>query len=138
FFKEQGLKIATSIQKRVIPEILNRRSVIVLSETGSGKTLSYALPIASKLKEKEDQGIKNTMKGAPYALIVAPTRELATQIHGVFKGISHHLKLRVRDLTGGDTSAKMKSVASGSYEILIATPSRVKSALQKKELNLNQ
>jgi superfamily II DNA/RNA helicase len=138
FFKEQGLKTCTAIQKRVIPEILDRKSIIVLSETGSGKTLSYAIPIASKLKEKEDQGTKNTMKGAPYALIVAPTRELATQIHGVFKGISHHLKLRVRDLTGGDTSAKMKSVASGSYEILIATPSRIKSALQKKELNFNQ
>lgn len=138
FFKEQGLKTATLVQKRVIPEILDRKSVIVLSETGSGKTLSYALPIASKLKQKEDNGTRNTLKGAPYALIVAPTRELASQIFGVFKGISHHLKLRVRDLTGGDTHAKMKSVASGSYEILIATPSRIKSAIQKKELNFNQ
>ncbi len=138
FFKESGLKTATLIQKRVIPEILNRKSLIVLSETGSGKTLSYALPIASKLKQKEDQGIKNSMNGAPYALIVAPTRELATQIHKVFKGISHHVKLRVRDLTGGDTHAKMKSVAGGSYEILIATPSRIKSAIQKKELSFNQ
>jgi superfamily II DNA/RNA helicase len=138
FFKEKGLKTATAIQKRVIPEILNRKSIIVLSETGSGKTLSYALPIASKLKQKEDGGTKNTSKGAPYALIVAPTRELSNQIYGVFKDISHHTKLRVRNLTGGDTSAKMKSVASGSYEILIATPSRIKSAIQKKELSFNQ
>lgn len=138
YFKEQGLKTATLIQKRVIPEILNRKSIIVLSETGSGKTLSYALPIASKLKQKEDEGRKNTLAGAPYALIVAPTRELAVQIHGVFKKMSHHMKLRVRDLTGGDTHAKMKSVASGPYEILIATPSRIKSAIQKKELNFNQ
>lgn len=138
YFKEQGLKTATLVQKRVIPEILNRKSIIVLSETGSGKTLAYALPIASKLKQKEDQGTKNTLKGAPYAIIVAPTRELASQIFGVFKGISHHLKLRVRDITGGDTHAKMKSVAKDSYEILIATPSRIKSAIQKKELNLNQ
>jgi superfamily II DNA/RNA helicase len=138
FFKEQGLKTATAIQRKVIPEILDRKSIIVLSETGSGKTLSYALPICSKLKTKEDEGIKNNMKGAPYAMIVAPTRELATQIYGVFKSISHHTKLRVRDLTGGDTNAKMKSVASGSYEILIATPSRIKSALRHKELNLNQ
>lgn len=138
FFKEKGLKTATLIQKRVIPEILNRKSIIVLSETGSGKTLSYALPIVSKLKQKEDEGRKNTMNGAPYALIVAPTRELAVQIHGVFKSISHHMKLRVRDLTGGDTHAKMKSTASGAYEILIATPSRVKSAIQKKELSFNQ
>lgn len=138
YFKEQGLKTATLVQKRVIPEVLNRKSIIVLSETGSGKTLSYALPIASRIKQKEDQGTKNTLHGAPYAIIVAPTRELASQIFGVFKGISHHLKLRVRDITGGDTHAKMKSVASGSYEILIATPSRIKSAIQKKELNLNQ
>ncbi len=138
FFKEQGLKTATLVQKRVIPEILNRKSIIVLSETGSGKTLSYALPIASRIKQKEDEGFKNTMKGAPYAVIVAPTRELATQIHGVFKDISHHLRLRVRNLTGGDTSAKMKSVASDNYEILIATPSRIKSAIQKKELSFNQ
>lgn len=138
FLDEQGLKTATLVQKRVIPEILDRKSVIVLSETGSGKTLAYALPIASKLKQKEDKGFKNTAKGAPLALIVAPTRELASQIFNVFKGLSHHLKLRVRDLTGGDTHAKMKSVASGSYEILIATPSRVKSAIQKKELSLSQ
>lgn len=138
YFKEQGLKTATLVQKRVIPEILNRKSIIVLSETGSGKTLSYALPIASRIKQKEDQGTKNTLNGAPYAIIVAPTRELASQIFGVFKGISHHLKLRVRDITGGDTHAKMKSVASGSYEILIATPSRIRSSIQKKELNLNQ
>jgi superfamily II DNA/RNA helicase len=138
FFKEQGLKTATLVQKRVIPEILNRKSIIVLSETGSGKTLSYALPIASRIKQKEDEGAKNTMRGAPIALIVAPTRELATQIHGVFKDISHHLRLRVRNISGGDTSAKMKSVAADSYEILIATPSRIKSAIQKKELSFNQ
>lgn len=138
YFKEQGLKTATLIQKRVIPEIIDRKSIIVLSETGSGKTLSYALPISSKLKKKEDGGIKNTIKGAPYALIVAPTRELASQIYSVFKGISYHLKFRVRDLTGGDTHAKMKSVANSSYEILIATPSRIRSAIQKKELSFNQ
>jgi superfamily II DNA/RNA helicase len=138
YFEEKGYKTATLIQKQVIPEILDRKSLIVLSETGSGKTLAYALPIASKLRQREEKGVKNNLRGAPYALIIAPTRELAGQIYTVFKGISHHLKLRVRDLTGGDSHAKMKSVASGSYEILIATPSRVKSALQKKELNLGQ
>jgi superfamily II DNA/RNA helicase len=138
YFKEQGLKTATLVQKKVIPEILNRKSIIVLSETGSGKTLSYALPIVSNIKKREEKSGVNNQKGSPYALIIAPTRELASQIFGVFKGISYHMKVRVRDLTGGDTHAKMKSVASGSYEILIATPSRVKSAIQKKELSLSQ
>lgn len=138
YFQEQGLKTATLIQKRVIPEIINRKSVVVLSETGSGKTLSYALPIVSNLKKREEKNGVNTQRGTPFALIVAPTRELASQIFNVFKGISYHSKIRVRDLTGGDTHAKMKSVAASSYEILIATPSRVKSAIQKKELSLNQ
>lgn len=138
YFKEAGLKTPTSIQRRVIPEILSEKSVIVLAETGSGKTLSYALPIVSKIKEREDKRGPNTVNGAPLVLVVAPTRELATQIHQVFKGISHHVKLRMRDLTGGDTHAKMKSVAATSYEILVATPSRIKSAIQKKELSLSQ
>lgn len=138
YFEENGLKSATMIQKKVMPLILERKSIVVLSETGSGKTLAYALPIVTKLKEKEDKGIINSVKGAPIAMVIVPTRELASQIYGVFKGISHHLKLRVRDLTGGDTSAKMKSVANSSYEILIATPSRIKSALTRKELNLSQ
>ena len=138
YFKEAGLKTPTSIQRKVIPEILSAKSVIVLAETGSGKTLSYALPIVSKIKEREEQRGPNTVKGSPLVLVVAPTRELAVQIHQVFKGISHHLKLRIRDLTGGDTHAKMKSVANSSYEILVATPSRIKSAIQKKELSLSQ
>ena len=138
YFKEAGLKTPTSIQRKVIPEILDAKSVIVLAETGSGKTLSYALPIVSKIKEREEKKGPNTAKGSPLVLVVAPTRELAVQIHQVFKGISHHLKLRMRDLTGGDTHAKMKSVAHSSYEILVATPSRIKSAIQKKELSLSQ
>lgn len=138
FFEEEGLTKATAIQKKVIPEILDRKSIIVLSETGSGKTLSYALPICSKIKAREDEGKKNTVNGAPLAMIVAPTRELASQIYNVFKKISYHTKLRVRDLTGGDTSAKMKSVARSPYEILIVTPSRIKSAIKHKELNLSQ
>lgn len=138
YFAESGLKTPTAIQRKVIPEILDMKSVIVLAETGSGKTLSYALPLVSKMKEREEQKGANSVKGAPLVLVVAPTRELASQIFQVFKGISHHAKLRIRDLTGGDTHAKMKSVAATSYEILVATPSRIKSAIQKKELSLSQ
>jgi ATP-dependent RNA helicase RhlE len=138
FFKEEGLKTATAIQRKVIPEIMNRKNLIVLSETGSGKTLAYALPIASRIRAREEQGRKNEVNGAPLALVIAPTRELASQIFQQFKKISFHTKLRVRELTGGSTHAKMKSVAAAPYEILVATPSRIKSALQKKELNLGQ
>lgn len=138
FFKEQGFKTGTAVQKKVIPEMLSRKSMIVLAETGSGKTLSYALPIVDKIKKREDNGQKNTTKCAPIALVISPTRELATQIHQVFKDISHHAKFRVRALTGGTTISKVKTTASETYEVLVATPTRIRSALARNELSFNQ
>lgn len=138
FFKEQGYKTATAVQKKVIPEMLDRKSMIVLAETGSGKTLAYALPIVDKIKKREDKGIKNDTRCAPVALVISPTRELATQIHQVFKDISHHAKFRVRSLTGGTTISKVKTTASETYEVLVATPTRIRSALARNELSFNQ
>ena len=138
FFKEQGYKTATAVQKKVIPEMLNRKSMIVLAETGSGKTLAYALPIVDKIKKREAQGTKNVTRCAPVALVISPTRELATQIHQVFKDISHHSKFRVRSLTGGTTISKVKTTASETYEVLVATPTRIRSALARNELSFNQ
>src|SRR5690606_18454684 len=117
YFKEAGLKTPTSIQRKVIPEILSAKSVIVLAETGSGKTLSYALPIVSKTKEREEQRGPKTVTGPPLVLGGAPTRESAVQIQQGFKGTSHPVELRIRDLAGGDTHAKVKSVANSSYDI---------------------
>lgn len=138
FFKEQGYKSATAVQKKVIPEMLNRKSMIVLAETGSGKTLAYALPIVDKIKKREAKGEKNNTKCSPIALVISPTRELATQIHKVFKEISHHSKFRVRSLTGGTTIEKVKTTATETYEVLVATPTRIRSALARNELNFNQ
>src|SRR5690606_25980285 len=127
FVKEQGLKKPTDVQRKAIPLLIGRKSVVVVSETGSGKTLAYALPLFHALKIEEEKHGPNNHKGTPRALVLAPTRELATQIYQVMKSISHHVKLRVRLLTGGDSHAKTKSLAHSTFDILIATPSRVKS-----------
>jgi len=136
FFTEQNFKKPTEVQRKTIPLLLARKSVVAVSETGSGKTLAYALPLFHALKTDEEKHGANTLKGTPRAMVLAPTRELANQIYRVMKGVSHHVKLRVRLLTGGDSHERTKSMAHSSFDILIATPSRVKSAIKNKELSL--
>lgn len=136
YFKEHHLAHPTKIQQDVIPALMEKKSVVVLSETGSGKTLSYAIPLMRLLKDSEIAHGSNEHKSAPLALIMAPTRELAQQIHAVLKGISHHLKLRVRVLSGGSSFNKTRNMSHSSYDILVATPSRVKSGIRGKELSL--
>ncbi len=136
YFREQGFKEPTGVQRKVVPGFLKRQSQVVVSETGSGKTLSYVLPMMHMLKVEEEKHGPTTERSTPRALVLAPTRELAAQIHAVFKSASHHVKLRVRLLTGGDSHERTKGLAHSTYDILVATPSRVKSALKHKELSL--
>lgn len=137
YFKEHSLKTPTDVQEKVIPKILRNESMMVLSQTGSGKTLSYALPLSKKLKLLEAE-LELYDRGSPRVLVIAPTRELASQVFDVFKGISHHLKFRVRLLTGGDSFAKTKSLSGQVFDILVATPSRAVSAIKNKELSMQE
>lgn len=137
YFKEHSLRTPTDVQEKVIPKILKNESMVVLSQTGSGKTLSYALPLSKKLKMLEAD-LQLYDKGSPRVLVIAPTRELAAQVFEVFKGISHHLKFRVRLLTGGDSFAKTKSLSQSVFDVLIATPSRAVSALKNNELSMQE
>lgn len=139
FLKEQKIKTLTDIQTLVIPDLLKGKSVNVIAKTGSGKTLCFALPIFDLLKNHEENILQaglETVKGRPLAVVLAPTRELAMQLHKVFKSIAHHSKMRVRMLAGGEGAKVNHLLARDSIDILIATPGRLSSALKRKELNL--
>jgi superfamily II DNA/RNA helicase len=139
FLKEQKIKTLTDIQTLVIPDLLKGKSVNVIAKTGSGKTLCFALPIFDLLKTHEENLLQNkleTPRGAPMAVVLAPTRELAMQLHKVFKSIAHHSKMRVRILAGGEGPKVNHLLARDMIDILIATPGRLSSALKRKELNL--
>lgn len=139
FLSENNLKEPTAIQAQVIPDLIKGKSVNVIAKTGSGKTLCFALPICELLKTAEEDGMvgdAKEMKGKPRAVILAPTRELANQLQKVFKSVSHHVKLRVRMLAGGEAAKTNHLLSRDTIDILIATPGRLSSALKKKELNL--
>ena len=141
FLKEKNLLEPTNIQKLVMPDLIQGKSVNVIAKTGSGKTFCFALPICELIKfQEENQGNidpKKTM-GKPKAVILAPTRELALQLQKIFKSISHHLKLRVRMLAGGDSAKTNHLLARDQIDILIASPGRLSNALKRKEINLKE
>lgn len=138
YFTEHKLKSARKVQEQVIPQMLNNSSVLVCSETGSGKSLSFALPIMELVKRKETDFVAGKNFSSPQAIILAPTRELATQLHDVFKQISYHIKLRIRLLISGNQGKRAKSLRAQEYEVLIATPSSLVQAIKRKEVKLSQ
>lgn len=90
----RGLEYAapTSIQAQAIPAIMSGRDIIGVAKTGSGKTIAFLLPMFRHIK---DQRPIKTLEG-PIAMIMTPTRELATQIHRECKPFLKALGLRVR------------------------------------------
>jgi len=122
---EKNLTIPTDIQAQTMPALLAGRSVVGVAETGSGKTIAYALPILHRLKTLELQGKPVTVYGEPRAIVVVPTRELGEQVAKAFKPFTHTTRLRVRSLLGGTTMEQAKRSLQGPFEVLVATPGRL-------------
>lgn len=135
FVEDQGFQSPTPVQVKGIPLLAKRESLSLLGKTGTGKTLSYALPIVQNLKEDEAEGVE-VKKGAPRAVIVLPTKELASQVFSVFKDISHFAKLRVRLLLGGESGLKSKDLGGQQFDILVTGPGRLALMVEKKQLSL--
>lgn len=135
--KDQRIHKPTEIQSQVIPLMMSGQSVVGVSETGSGKTLTYALPILHALKnlELENKSIVDT--AAPRAIIMVPTRELGEQVGKVFKTFTHTTRLRVRMALGGMAFEQVRRNVEGSFEILLATPGRLAQLLGQELLFLH-
>ncbi|THZ86094.1 P-loop containing nucleoside triphosphate hydrolase protein [Aureobasidium pullulans] len=119
--RDLGFEMPTPIQAQTIPAIMSGRDVIGVAKTGSGKTVAFLLPMFRHIK---DQRPLESMDG-PIGLIMAPTRELAVQIHRECKPYLKVLNLRAVCCYGGapikDQIAELKKGA----EIIVATPGRL-------------
>lgn len=118
---EERYHKATLVQQKVIPLALSGKDVIVGSQTGSGKTAAFALPIINELsKEQDSEKGEKKIK----ALIISPTRELAIQIQDNFTIYSKYTNLRTTAVYGGISTKPQKDVLAKGVDILIATPGR--------------
>ncbi|KGG49926.1 hypothetical protein DI09_9p90 [Mitosporidium daphniae] len=132
-----GFEEPTPIQRQAIPIALENRDLIGLAETGSGKTLAFLIPILMLL-QKSPKIIEETAADGPYALILAPTRELALQIEAEAERFSKSLGFRVASIIGGHTMASQGFRLRDGVEIVIATPGRLRDCLEQRILTLNR
>ncbi|TXE11022.1 DEAD/DEAH box helicase [Algoriphagus aquimarinus] len=122
------------IQIEAIPAILQKKDVLGIAPTGSGKTASYILPILQRLQEKAP----NKGRMIP-VLVLVPTRELASQVAEVTENFARFLNRPVKALAVfGGVSINPQMMKIYGTDILIATPGRLLDLLSKNSLNLNQ
>jgi superfamily II DNA/RNA helicase len=123
----QGFTSPFAIQSHVIGDILAGRDVLAKSPTGSGKTLAFGIPLVERTKADAPR---------PAALVLAPTRELATQIVDDIRGIAHARALRVTAVYGGVGLVKQARDA-GRAQVLVATPGRLEDLLARGAFTLD-
>ena len=130
---KQSINKPYPIQEMAIPSILNHKDVLGIAQTGSGKTLSYVLPLLQNMKE-----VTTADNRRINALILVPTRELALQVESVCNTYAFALpnKLKCMAVYGG-VSINPQMKALYRVNILIATPGRLIELVEKKALELN-
>ena len=126
-------KYCTPIQAESLPLLLAKKDVSGQAQTGTGKTLAFLLACAQQLLSSE---VKQTIAGKPRVLILAPTRELAIQIHKDAKNLLEDLPLKLAICYGGKAYEEQKRQFSEEIDILIGTPGRLIDFLKQKLYNL--
>lgn len=124
---QAGFEKPRPIQSETIPACLDGRDVMGLAQTGTGKTAAFALPILQRLIEEPGRG--------PLVMILAPTRELAIQIHAEIEELSRFAKIQVTTLIGGVPIGKQLRALRNDPEIVVGCPGRVLDLIQQRELD---
>ena len=128
---ELGLKTLTTIQSKALPVIMGGKDALIKSQTGSGKTMTYAIPIMQKLGTMEP---RIERKSGCYALVIVPTRELAVQSFEWFQKLSKAFIWVVPCLLVGGENRKAEKVRlRKGVNIIISTPGRMVDHLEKSE-----
>lgn len=135
--KANKIYTPTEIQKNAIPMLMSGQSVIGVSETGSGKTLTYALPILNLVKTLENDGNPVSEPASPRAIVLVPSRDLGEQVSKVFKNYTHETRVRVRPVLGGTTFEQSRRSIAAPFEILLATPGRLAQLMEKRLINFH-
>jgi ATP-dependent RNA helicase RhlE len=125
-----GYTEPTPIQLRAIPLVLSGKDVIGSAQTGTGKTAAFALPILSKLGKHNPVG--------PRALILEPTRELASQVETAIRDYARFTDLKVTVVYGGVGYGKQNDELKAGTDIVAATPGRLLDHLEQGTLRLDK
>ncbi len=128
--KDAGYEKPTVIQREAIPHVLQRKDVLGLAQTGSGKTAAFVLPMLTLLEKGRARA------RMPRTLILEPTRELAAQVHEAFQQLGKNHKLKVALLIGGVSFDEQSRIIDRGADVLIATPGRLLDHFERGRLLL--
>jgi ATP-dependent RNA helicase RhlE len=124
----------TAIQQQAIPHLLEGKDLLGIAQTGTGKTAAFALPILQQLFQSRSRAGKS----APLALVLAPTRELAVQIHDELRSYGQGLGMRYAVVMGGVGQGGQVAILRRGVEILVATPGRLIDLMDQKIIRLDR
>ena len=127
--KAMGYKEPTPIQLRAIPLVLEGRDLIGSAQTGTGKTAAFALPILTRLQSH---------KRATRAIVLEPTRELASQVETAFRDHARFTDLTVAVIYGGVGYQKQLDALKTGVDVIVATPGRLLDHMEQGNCNLGQ
>ncbi|MFK7779101.1 MAG: DEAD/DEAH box helicase [Gimesia sp.] len=131
---EEKYETPTPIQAQTIPAALQGQDILGCAQTGTGKTAAFALPILNKLGKQN----RKASPGRPFALVLAPTRELAIQIGESFATYSRHLRLRHVLIYGGVSQGNQVRALKRGAHVIVATPGRLLDLMNQGHIHLEQ
>jgi len=131
---DAGYNAPTPIQAQAIPAVLEGRDLLGIAQTGTGKTAAFALPILQRLMQAGGR----PPRGGCRALVLSPTRELASQIADSFKSYGRHLGYSVATVFGGVPHGPQRRALSAGVDVLVATPGRLLDHLAERTARLDQ
>ena len=132
--EEEGYTIATPIQAKAIPVILSKKDVLAAAQTGTGKTAGFTLPLLELLNKNYSKDKKSVVK----ALILTPTRELATQVAQSVEVYGKYLPFKSAVIFGGVGINPQKAILKMGVDIVTATPGRLLDLVFQDCLDLSK
>jgi superfamily II DNA/RNA helicase len=119
----------TEVQREVIPRAMENQDLVVKSQTGSGKTASFGIPLCEKMVWEEKK---------PQALILTPTRELAVQVREDVTNIGRFKRIKAMAVYGKEPFVKQKEELKQRTHVVVGTPGRVKDHIERGTLDVDQ
>jgi ATP-dependent RNA helicase RhlE len=132
--ENEGYTTPTPIQEQAIPLLLQGRDLLGIAQTGTGKTAAFALPILHKLVSDRQRPQSRRTR----VLVMAPTRELVSQIAESFRSYGRHAQMQIATVFGGVSYGPQVKALGRGLDILVATPGRLLDHLQQGTVRLDE
>jgi superfamily II DNA/RNA helicase len=127
----RGITEPFPIQVSTLPDTLAGLDVLGRGKTGSGKTLAFSIPLVARLADAKRR------PGHPTGLVLAPTRELATQITAAMEPLAASYGLKVTTIFGGVSQSRQESALRGGVDIVVACPGRLEDLMRQRLISLD-